>query len=192
MTPSLDRQLLSVTRTVLIDEFEDAWVAKEKACGTLSGSLFKALLFGITGLAFLAVLVPDMIGGNMAEAAGAMLLCVVSVCGFAYETAILPRMVQTQARRVYQADARLCCEESIMLTVGGYRIKNRYETICGYWSQTACCAESKTLFVFCGGRERELIIIPKACIEPAQLPAFCEKMQEIFGSRYRCLPGAKK
>lgn len=193
MAAPYDRTLLETVHTISAAEFEDAWMAREKACGRLNRSLLKTMLFAIVGLSFLAMLVPDMIRNNMLEAAWEMMLAVLSACGVIYETMVLPRRLQTQAQRIYHADPRLKGEEKTAYTVSGYQIENQYETIRGYWSETDCCVETGTMFVFCAGGERELVILLKSALGSGEeLDAFRDKMKEIFGARYKTGAGAGK
>ena len=111
-----------------------------------------------------------------------LLLCLACVV---YQQLVLPQQVLSEASLRYRTNRTLQCRETIRITRDGYEIETPYEQISGYWSETAHCGESPSWFVFAGSLGRGTILLPKANLTPEETQRISEKMQEVFGSRFR-------
>ena len=187
MASFYDKPLFTATQLLSPDEFEDNWMIREKAVGRLKYQKLFLGVLTVLSLFFLSFALPDLANSRWMRSIAALTYVLFCICMAAYESMILPQRVKMEAVRMYRTNRLLQSETQLTVTRDGYTLKNRYETRTGYWSETAFCAETERSFVFCGGRERDPLIILKDVIPAEEREHFSEKMQEIFSGRYRRL-----
>ena len=187
MASFYDQQLFTATQLLSPDEFEDNWIVREKAVGRLKYQKLFLGMLTVLSLFFLSFALPDLAKSQWIRSITSLTYVLFCICMAAYEATILPQRVQMEAVRMYRTNRLLQCETKLTVTRDGYTLKNRYETRTGYWSETAFCAETEQSFVFCGGRERDPLIILKNVIPEEEREHFSEKMRETFAGRYRRL-----
>lgn len=185
MNSFYDMELVRVTSQLTLETFEQGWVAREKAVGSLRDSRFFTGLFAVLGVMFLIVKIPELARFHWENAIVGLLEFLMCMVCVVYQQIVLPQRVWSDADALYRSNRVLQSRETICLTRDGFTIENPYEQITGYWSETACCAESAQYFVFCGGLDRETIILPKNTMTDEQIARVSEKMHEVFAGRFR-------
>ena len=185
MASFYDQPLFAATQLLSPDEFEDNWMVREKAVGRLKYQKMWLGVLTVLSIFFLSFALPDLAHSHWIRSITALTYVLFCICIAAYQAMILPRRVQMEAVRMYRTNQLLQTENQLIVTRDGYTLKNRYETRIAYWSEMAFCAETEQSFVYCGGRERDPMIILKNVIPAEEREHFSEKMQETFAGRYR-------
>lgn len=180
-----DRELITTTRTLSVEDFENAWMLRERTAGALRDSKAMTVIYAVLGVAFLATNIPDMIRFQWEAVIVGMLEFLLCAACIIYQQMILPQRIQNQANVMYRSNQVLQETETVTLTRDGYTLKNKYETVIGFWSETAFCAENEQYMIFCGGLDREMIVVSKEEWSEEQRIAVSEKMQETFAGRYK-------
>ena len=180
-----DRELITTTRTLSVEDFENAWMLRERTAGALRDSKAMTVIYAVLGVAFLATNIPDMIRFQWEAVIVGMLEFLLCAACIIYQQMILPQRIQNQANVMYRSNQVLQETETVILTRDGYTLKNKYETVTGFWSETAFCAENERYMIFCGGLDREMIVVTKEEWSEEQRIAVSEKMQETFAGRYK-------
>ena len=185
MIPFHGQPLFTAMQLMTPDQFEDNWLVREKSVGRLKYQKLWLGALTVLVLFFFSFALPDLAQGRWIRSIAALTYVLLCIAIAVYEMMVLPRRLQMEAVRCYRTNRLLQCETQITVTRDGYQLKNRYETRIGYWSETAFCAETESSFVFCGGRERDPLIVIKEIIPAQEREHFSEKMQETFSGRYR-------
>ena len=185
MQSQYDMELACVTQQLTQEEFERGYFVREKSVGALRDDRFFTALFAVLGLLFLAVKIPELAQFHWESAIVGLVELLLCLACVVYQQLVLPQQVLSEASLRYRTNRTLQCRETIRITRDGYAIETPYEQISGYWSETAHCVESPSWFVFAGSLGRGTILLPKANLTPEETQRISEKMQEVFGSRFR-------
>ena len=180
-----DHALITTERTLSPDAFEHAWMLRERAFGNLRDSKRMTVLFGILGAAFLALKIPELAQFRWESAIAGLLEFLLCVACIIYQQIVLPQRMMSMAHDLYRTNKLLQQTERITLTRDGFEIQNRCETVRGFWSETAFCAEDEAFMIFGGGLDREMVIVAKENWTEEEKTRVSEKMKETFAGRYK-------
>ena len=182
-----DRALITTERTLSPEEFEQAWLLRERTFGSLRDTKVMTVLFAVLGLAFLAVKLPELANFQWESAITGLLAFLICTACIVYQQMVLPQRVQSMAQELYRTNKLLQQNERVTLTRDGFELQNACESVKGFWSETAFCAEDEAFMVFGGGLDREMLIVSKKAWTDEEKAHVSEKMQETFSGRYKFL-----
>ncbi len=114
-------------------------------------------------------------------------ICIICLYMMTYYLFILPKRITLEGEHIYKSSHMLCESERITVTRDGYTLQNKYETLCGYWTDMTDCIETDEYFLLMCDYSKRLIIISKKCIGDDETERLRDFFKRTMTVKYRKL-----
>lgn len=96
-----------------------------------------------------------------------------------------PKDTADGARKIYRSNALMALPQKVSVYRDSIVTESSRERFTEYWTDFSRCVETKSAFVLVGGRERDLLLVKKAGLDPKRQAALAAHFADAFASRYQ-------
>ncbi len=160
-----------------------AYMLSHMRRGRLKGKEWKATVFFVVWLMCMFYMSVNRF--HMSANPVPLGISIICLYMMTYYLFILPKRVMLEGEHIYKSSHMLCRSEKITVTRDGYTLQNKYETLCGYWTDMTDCIETSEYFLLLGEYSKRLIIVSKKSIDDEKTECLRDFFKKTMTVKYR-------